>query len=149
MWLRLFCLLMAQSNPIVLFDGVCNMCSTAVRWIIARDKRAVFRFASLQSEAGRSALAAAGAPKDLPDSVILIQDGRVLSCSDAAIGIGALLGFPWSLARIGLVLPRFVRDGAYRWVARNRYRWFGKQETCMVPTAALRGRFLDGKRPPE
>ncbi len=142
----IICLPMVQTNPIVLFDGVCNMCSAGVGWMIARDKREVFRFASLQSEAGRAALVAAGAPKDLPDSVILIHDGRVLSCSDAAIGIGVLLGFPWSLARVGMVLPRFVRDGAYRWVARNRYRWFGKQEACMVPTAALRGRFLDGKR---
>ena len=134
---------MPQSNPIILFDGVCNLCSTVVLWIIARDTRAVFRFASLQSDAGRAALAAAGGPKKLPDSVVLIQDGRVLTCSDAAIGIAAELGFPWSLARAGLVVPRGVRDVVYRWIARNRYRWFGKQETCMVPTAALRERFLD------
>lgn len=133
---------MSQSNPIILFDGVCNLCSTVVRWVIARDKRAVFRFASLQSDAGRAALAAAGGP-ELPDSVVLIQSGRVLVSSDAAIGIAAGLGFPWSLARAGLVVPRGVRDVMYRWVARNRYRWFGKQETCMVPTAALRERFLD------
>lgn len=132
-----------EEHALVLFDGVCNLCSASVRWIVARDRAERFRFAALQSDAAREALAAARAPAELPDSVVLVADGRVLVRSDAAIGIARRLGFPWSLAAAALVLPRFVRDGIYGWIARNRYRWFGKQDACMVPTPALRARFLD------
>lgn len=132
-----------DAHALVLFDGVCNLCNASVRWILARDREQRFRFAALQSDAAREALAAAHAPPELPDSVVLVAQGRVYVRSDAAIGIARRLGFPWSLAAAALVLPRFARDALYGWIARNRYRWFGKQDACMVPTPALRARFLD------
>jgi len=131
-----------SAHPVVLFDGVCNFCSAGVRWIVARDRRAHFRFASLQSRAAQLAIAAAGVRAPLPDSVILIDGDRVLMRSAAAIGIAKKLGFPWSLAAMAMIVPGGIRDGLYAWVARNRYRWFGRQESCMLPTAGLAARFL-------
>ena len=137
---------MATSHPfsaIVLFDGVCNLCNGAVAFIIARDRRAQFGFASLQSDAGRRLLRELSGDDALPDTFVLVEDGRMFTQSTAALRIARRLGFPWSLAALLTVLPRAIRDGAYRLVARNRYRWFGKRETCMMPTADLRRRFLE------
>lgn len=133
----------STAAPLVLFDGQCNLCSGAVRWIVARDRRARFRFASLQSRAALRALEAAGARGALPDSVVLIHGGAVKTRSDAALAIARELGAPWSCAAAARVLPRGVRDGLYDWIARKRYAWFGRRESCMVPTAQLRERFLD------
>jgi predicted DCC family thiol-disulfide oxidoreductase YuxK len=145
----------ASGGPaLVLFDGVCNVCNGSVRWIIARDRREAprFRFASLQSRAGREAIAGAGRDlAALPDSLVLIEydrgggpgTPRVSTRSDAVIRIARRLGLPWSAAVAALALPRPVRDALYSWVARNRYRWFGKREACMVPTPELRARFAD------
>jgi len=137
---------LATSHPfsaIVLFDGVCNLCNGAVAFIIARDRRAQFGFASLQSDAGRRLLRELSGDDALPDTFVLVEDGRMFTQSTAALRIARRLGFPWSLAALLTVLPRAIRDGAYRLVARNRYRWFGKRETCMMPTADLRRRFLE------
>lgn len=138
----------------VLFDGVCNLCNASVGWIIRRDRRGVFRFASLQSEFARRALAeaagrpgAGGSPPPLPDSIVLLTGGRVLTRSSAVIGIARRLGMPWSMAAVGLVMPRPIRDAIYAFIARRRYRWFGKREACAVPTPALRARFLDASPP--
>lgn len=144
--------------PVVLFDGVCNLCNGSVQWIIRRDRRGRFRFAALQSEAGRSLLrraaeAAAGgdgpegralrlAAAPEPETIVLIADGRVMTHSGAVLGIARRMGLPWSLCAAGLVIPRPLRDAIYRGVARRRYRWFGRTEACMVPTPALRARFL-------
>jgi predicted DCC family thiol-disulfide oxidoreductase YuxK len=119
-----------------------------VQWVIKRDRRKRFRFASLQSEGARRALAEAGAPEALPDSVVLIDKRGVHTRSAAALRVAMAIGFPYLLLAIFLVVPRFVRDGIYSWVARNRYRWFGKRDTCMVPTEELTSRFLDGGEPP-
>src|SRR5438046_418783 len=105
-----------SAPSVILFDGVCNLCNAAVRWVLERDRRGRFRFASLQSRAGRDALAAANAPGDLPDSIVLIDDGRVLVRSDAVIAIASGLGLPWSVARAWGILPRGLRDGLYGWV---------------------------------
>jgi predicted DCC family thiol-disulfide oxidoreductase YuxK len=133
--------------PLILFDGHCNLCNGAVQWLIRRDRRNLLRFASLQSDAGRAAVAATGRTEALPDSLVLIDANggtpRLRLRSDAAIGIARLLGFPWSLAVVGLIMPRVLRDALYNFIARNRYRWFGKRDTCMLPTPALRARFLD------
>ena len=128
----------------LLFDGVCNLCSASVRFVIAHDRRERFQFASLQSDAGKELMRAHGVatPEGDPSSMILIDGGRVYQRSDAALGIAKRLGFPWSLALIAYVVPRFVRDALYDFVARHRYRWFGKKDACMVPTPELRARFL-------
>src|SRR5437879_6320810 len=134
--------------PLILFDGVCNLCNASVAWVIERDRRGVFRFASLQSAAAQAALAAANSPTTLPDSMVLIHEEGVHTQSDAVIRIGSRLGFPWKLARLGYLLPRPVRDWAYNAIARNRYRWFGRRESCLVPTPELRTRFVDADEPP-
>jgi len=137
-----------QPNPLVLFDGLCNLCSASVQWIIAREPKALHRFASLQSEPARRALQQANAPAPLPDSIILIDAQGIHTKSTAALRIARRLGFPWSLAALALVLPRFLRDPLYDIIAVRRYRWFGKRDACMIPTPALRQRFLDADEPP-
>ncbi len=129
--------------PLILFDGVCNLCNASVQWVIRHDRRGAFRFASLQSRAGRQALEKFGAGGMLPDSVVLIDATGVHISSDAVIGIATRLGLPWNFIGAARIVPRVIRDGMYGWVARNRYRWFGRQNACMVPTPELRERFLD------
>lgn len=129
--------------PLVLFDGFCNLCHGAVRWIIAHDRKAVFRFASLQSAAGRDALERSGATGVTADSVVLIdQDGAHLR-SEAVLRVARRIGWPWSLIVIGRAVPRSGRDWLYRVIATRRYRWFGRQERCPVPPEAIAARFLD------
>jgi predicted DCC family thiol-disulfide oxidoreductase YuxK len=138
----------APAGPLILFDGVCNLCNAAVQWVIERDRRGVFRFGALQSEAGRAALRGAGTAQDLPDSIALIDGAGTHTRSDAALRIARNLGFPWSLAALARAVPRPLRDAVYSWVARHRYRWFGRRDSCMVPTPELAARFVDaGERP--
>jgi len=131
---------------IILFDGVCNFCSAFVRFVIARDPHATCRFAALQSEAARAACARVGyelPASATPSTIVVIQDGRALERSDAVLAIAQRVRFPWSVLGVFRVLPRGLRDALYRFVARNRYRWFGRTDACMVPTPELRERFLD------
>ena len=126
----------------MLFDGVCNLCNASVRFIIDRDPRARFHFAALGSEAARSLLAAAGASGPLPDSIALVENGKVYTRSLAALRIARRLRFPWPVLWALVAVPRPVRDALYDWIARNRYRWFGRREECLLPTPELRARFL-------
>ncbi len=131
---------------VVLFDGVCNLCDGLVQFIIRHDPAGRFRFAALQSAAGQALLAAHGLPPLAaghdPSSVLLVSGGRVYSHSAAVLRIARELGWPWRLAVVGSLVPRAWRDALYRYVARHRYRWFGRQESCTLPTPALRQRFL-------
>jgi predicted DCC family thiol-disulfide oxidoreductase YuxK len=131
-------------GPILLFDGVCNLCNAVVRFVVARDRAGVFRFAALQSEVGARLLAEHGVevPEGDPDSVVLIECGRAYVESTAALRAARYLAFPWFLLWPGLLVPRPIRDAIYRWIARNRYRWFGRRDQCMVPTPELRAKFL-------
>lgn len=132
-----------RAAPVLLFDGVCNLCNGAVAFVIRRDARARFRFAPLQSPAADALLASLGVSRaGLPDSFVLVEDGRVHLRSTAALRVARGLRFPWPLLGVLLVVPRFLRDPLYDFVARNRYRWFGKRDECMVPTAELQARFL-------
>jgi predicted DCC family thiol-disulfide oxidoreductase YuxK len=132
-------------EPVVLFDGVCHLCHGAVRFIVRRDAHEVFRFASLQSDIGQT-LAARHGVGDLAhrvNTVVLLEDGQAYFKSSAILRIARRLRFPWWLAYwLGRLLPRPVRDALYDWVAQHRYRWFGKSEECLLPTAALRARLL-------
>lgn len=129
-------------HPVILFDGVCNLCNGLVRFIIRRDPKGRYRFASLQSDAGRTLLAAHGlADLDL-DSMALIENGRAHVRSDAALRVFRSLSGLWPVFSIGLILPRFIRDAAYEFIAKRRYRWFGKRDQCMVPTPEQAARFL-------
>jgi predicted DCC family thiol-disulfide oxidoreductase YuxK len=126
-------------NPVVLFDGVCNLCNATVRFILVRDRTGRFRFASLQSEAARRLLG--GDPP--AESMILLEEGKSYTRSTAALRIARGLRFPWPILYAFMAVPAPIRDLIYNWVARHRYRWFGKRETCMVPTAEFRERFIE------
>ena len=132
----------SPDGPILLFDGVCNLCHGIVQWVIAHDTGAHFRFASLQSEAGRALLAAHGLPPDAMDTVVLVVGNAHWQKSSAALEVLRRLGGAWALAAPLRFLPRALRDVAYDWIARNRYGWFGKQAECWLPTPELRARFL-------
>ena len=133
---------------IILFDGVCNLCHGFVQFIIRHDPAGRFQFAALQSETGRALLTARGLPLPPPgvdpDSVLLLDtNGRLYSHATAVLRIARRLGGGWAvLAAPGWLLPVPVRDALYRFVARHRYRWFGRQNECWLPTPALKSRFL-------
>jgi predicted DCC family thiol-disulfide oxidoreductase YuxK len=132
----------AGSTHIVLFDGVCNLCNGSVSFIIARDPAARFRFMPLQSK-GAGALLADHVLKDgFPNSVALIEHETLYTRSTAALRIVRRLRFPWPLLYALIVVPRGVRDTVYDKIAHHRYAWFGKRESCMLPTPELRSRFL-------
>jgi predicted DCC family thiol-disulfide oxidoreductase YuxK len=126
---------------VLLFDGVCTLCNGFVRFVIERDPAGRFRFAPLQSDAAGRLLG--NAPQPRPDSLVLVEDGRVFTRSTAALRVARGLRFPWPLAYVFVAVPRPLRDWVYDAVARNRYRWFGRREVCMVPPPELRSRFLD------
>jgi predicted DCC family thiol-disulfide oxidoreductase YuxK len=128
---------------VVLFDGVCNLCAGIVRFVIARDPKAHFQFAALTSDSASRALQSARVSGPLPDSLVVIDEGRIFTRSDAALRIARELRFPWPLVCALIVIPRPIRDWAYDLIARHRYRWFGRQDACMVPTPAIRARFLE------
>ncbi len=132
----------ASSSPVLLFDGVCNLCNGYVQWLIRHDPKGVFRYASLQSDAGRTLLAQAGLPTDQMDTVVLLDQGRTYTRADVALRITGQLGGLWPLLGVLRMVPRPLRNAIYDWVARNRYRWFGKRESCMMPTPELKSRFL-------
>ena len=128
---------------VILFDGVCNLCNGFVQFVIARDPRAQFAFASLQSKAAARLLSKRPRwTESTPDSIVLIDGGTVYRESSAVLRIARGLGFPWALAYAAMAVPPPLRDWVYRWVARHRYRWFGRREVCMIPTPELRARFL-------
>lgn len=135
---------MDPKAPVILFDGHCNLCNVAVDFVLRREAVPEVRFASLQSEAGRALLAAHGvaAPDGDPDTIVLVDDGAVWTHSDAALRMARRLRLPWRALGWLTWVPRALRDGVYRWVARNRYRWFGRSETCRVATPAEKARFL-------
>lgn len=143
----------AEAPPLlVLFDGVCNLCNGSVQFMIDRDPSAHLKFAALQSKGAREVLTRALGearaeeilPKegDDPGSVLLLERGVLHDRSSAALRIARHLSFPYSALFVFLIVPRPLRDLVYRFIARNRYRWFGKSETCRVPTPELRARFL-------
>jgi predicted DCC family thiol-disulfide oxidoreductase YuxK len=131
-----------SSGHVVLFDGVCNLCNGWVRFVVRRDRRRRFCFASLQSTFGAEVLRRHGLPNDYLGSILFLENGVLFAKSDAVLRIARGLRWPWPLLSIFLVVPRSVRDVVYDWVARNRYRWFGKRETCMLPSTEDAGRFL-------
>lgn len=133
---------LVNGQRIILFDGVCNLCNGSVVFILQWERRPKFKFASIQSETGKQLLAGYGLPPDYAEAVLLIDDGKLYSASTAALKIGQSLRFPWSLLSFaGFLVPRFLRNWVYYQVAKHRYRWFGKQDVCMVPAPELQSRF--------
>lgn len=131
----------AAEGPILLFDGECNLCAASVRFVIARDPARRVRFASLQSEFARHrpGLSAEGDP----ESLVLLEGDRVRFRSTAVLRLCGYLGGAWPLLRVFLLVPGPLRDLAYRWIARNRYRWFGRRDACWLPGPESEGRFVE------
>lgn len=131
----------ALESDIILFDGVCNLCNASVQWIIRHDKKDRFRFASLQSETGKYWTEKYNLSEDIK-SVVLISNGRAFTKSSAALRIAGKCSGLWKLWYAGLIVPPFIRDGIYQWIARNRYKWFGKNESCWLPDKSLIKKFI-------
>lgn len=136
--------LLPPYGAIVLFDGVCNLCSSSVQFIIERDPQQYFRFAALQSDVGQQLLTQAGLSATKLNTIVLVEQQQAYTHSTAALRIAQQLsGGAWRyLGRLGMYLPQPLRDLLYNWVARNRYRWFGKQQSCWLPSKALSARFI-------
>jgi predicted DCC family thiol-disulfide oxidoreductase YuxK len=132
-----------NNTYIVLFDGECNLCNGAVAFIIRRDPKAIFKFAPLQSDAGRALLHTEPKPADLQDTIVLIENGHAYTRSTAALRIAKRLYRLWPVLYVFIIVPRPIRNYIYNWIARNRYAWFGRKESCMIPTPELKKRFLD------
>src|SRR5258706_3906277 len=134
---------MTSSPPVVLFDGVCNLCNGAVQFIIKRDKKKQFRFASMQGKAGHELLQKFDLPANDFNSFILFEDNKVYTRSTAALRIAKYMGGGWKLLYGLMIIPRFIRNAVYNVIAKNRYKWFGKKDECMIPAPELKDRFLD------
>jgi predicted DCC family thiol-disulfide oxidoreductase YuxK len=126
-------------HGLILFDGVCNLCSNSVQLIIKNDRKDYFRFASLQSDLG---VALKKQYNITTDSIVLVEDGKVYTQSSAALMIARRLKGSYPLLYGFMILPRMIRNTVYAWIARNRYRWFGKKEACWIPTPELKNKFI-------
>jgi len=130
-------------HSIILFDGVCNLCKGAVQFVIKRDNKNQFLFASLQSEEGKQILESHNFRLKKINSFLLVENGSVYERSTAALKvIKKLTGF-WPVLYIFIIVPKFIRDSVYNWIAKNRYQWFGRKDECMVPTPELKAKFLN------
>ncbi|MET0392273.1 MAG: thiol-disulfide oxidoreductase DCC family protein [Chitinophagaceae bacterium] len=135
---------MTPASPVILFDGVCNLCNNTVQFILKRDKKKQFLFGSLQGKAGQQLLRQFNLPTADFNSFVLAEGDRFYTRSTAVLRMLKRLGGGWSLLYGFIVVPKFIRDGIYNWVARNRYKWYGRRDECMIPTPELKARFLDG-----
>lgn len=133
---------MQGTNPIVLFDAKCVLCSANAQFILTHDRARRFRLAAMQGEVGTALFRQHGMDPEDPDSILLIEGDTVLCDSDAVLGIYTRLGWPWRIAGLAKILPRALRDPVYRLIARNRYRIFGRRETCWLPRPEDRDRML-------
>ena len=131
-----------HTGPILLFDGVCNLCNASINFIIDHDLKKQFKFAALQSEFGQEQLKKHSIDSQKTDSLVLLIGEKYYVRSAAALRVGIRLKFPLPLLGIFLIVPPFMRDPVYNYIARNRYRWFGKSETCRIPTPELKNRFI-------
>lgn len=132
-----------MGKPVIVFDGVCALCSRWVRFLLRFDARGRYRFAAMQGSHGRALLEAHGLDPDDPTSFLLLEDGRAWTDTEAILRVLTGLGGAWRLVRVLRWLPRGLRDRVYRVLARNRYRWFGRHDACFLPTPEQAARFLD------
>lgn len=131
-----------QQSAIILFDGVCNFCNSAVNFVIRHDKKSIIKFAALQSDQGNELLKQHRLSTKEFDSFIFIENGKVYTKSTAALKVCRCLNNLWPAFYGFIIVPRFIRDGIYSFIAAHRYKWFGKKEVCMIPTPEIRERFL-------
>ena len=131
-----------KENPIVFFDGVCNFCVYWVNFSIKRDRRKKLRFAPMQGETAKNLFPQYGLLVSAQESVVLIEGGKTYRDSSAALRIAKHLSGGWKLFYGLIIIPKFIRDAVYQWIGKNRYKWYGMKNECMVPTDDLRERFL-------
>jgi predicted DCC family thiol-disulfide oxidoreductase YuxK len=131
------------NEPILLFDGVCNLCSSSVQFVLTHNKKENVKFASLQSEFASNALSNSNLPANYLNSLVLLENGKTYVKSDAALRLAKHLNGLWKLAGVLQIVPTFIRNPIYDWIANNRYRWYGKKEVCWIPEPKWKARFLD------
>lgn len=131
-----------KDRPVILYDGICNLCNSSVRFILKHDTREKFLFSSLQSDASKKLLLHLNYKIIEMNSILLVENGQIHEKSDAVLKIASELSFPWNLAAAFRILPRKVRDSIYDFVARNRYRWFGKKDSCVYIVNTYENRFI-------
>ncbi len=132
-----------SAEKVILFDGVCNLCNGAINFILKHDPKAQFKFASLQGTTGQKLLAQHDINPKETDSIVLIEPKRVSVKSSAALRIAKYLSKGYPLLYGFMIVPGFIRNAVYDFIAANRYKWFGKKDSCMIPTPELKSRFLD------
>jgi len=132
-----------SNKPVVLFDGVCNLCNSSVQFIIRHDANAKLKFASLQSDYGAGQMKRFNLPPSALNSVLLVMNDTLFQKSNAALEIARMLDGMWPLLYVFKIVPLIIRDRVYDWIAVNRYHWFGKKEACMIPAPELKARFAD------
>lgn len=132
-----------KNKQLILFDGVCNLCDASVQYVIKHDKNDLFRYTTLQGEVGQAIIKTYGVDTDKMDSILLYSPENGISYkSTAALKIASKLGFPRHLMVVFLIVPAFIRNWVYDFIAQNRYKWYGKKEECMIPTKELKSKFL-------
>lgn len=131
-----------NQQPIILFDGVCNFCNSAVNFVLKKNSKNNILFTPMQSEAGQKLLQHYNLPVDDMQSFVFIDEGKVNKQSTAALKVCRHLRGLWPLCYGFIIVPKFIRDGVYNWIAKNRYKWFGMKQSCMIPTPDVKARFL-------
>ncbi|MCK0123942.1 thiol-disulfide oxidoreductase DCC family protein [Gelidibacter sp. F2691] len=132
-----------KNKQLILFDGVCNLCNTSVQYVIKNDQHDVFRYAALQSAVGQKILEQFKIDRNETDSILLYSEANGITYkSTAALKIASKLGFPRNLLAIFLIVPAFIRNWVYDYIAKNRYKWYGQKDECMIPTPELKSKFL-------
>tara|TARA_R110002110_G_scaffold165869_1_gene366185 strand:+ start:67 stop:483 length:417 start_codon:yes stop_codon:yes gene_type:complete len=133
-----------KDKKLILFDGVCNLCNSSVQYVIKHDKNNVFLFTALQSEVGQNIVKHYNIDTSRVDSILLYTPGKGIQYkSTAALKVASQLGFPINLLTIFLIVPKVIRNWVYDFIAKNRYKWFGKKDACMIPTPELKSKFLE------
>ncbi|MFT4968566.1 MAG: putative DCC family thiol-disulfide oxidoreductase YuxK [Chitinophagales bacterium] len=131
-----------KNSVVIIFDGVCNLCNSSVQMVLKYDKNAYFSFASLQGEYGQNLLKQKNLDAQNYDSFLLLENGQLYTQSSAALRVARKLGFPFILLYPFVLVPKFIRDLVYNFIANNRYRWFGKRDSCMIPQPEFKERFI-------
>jgi predicted DCC family thiol-disulfide oxidoreductase YuxK len=131
-----------SAKAVILFDGVCNLCNASVQFVLLRDKKDYFQFASLQSDYGQQLLQKHNLPTQNFDSFVLVENNVVYSQSTAALRVAKYLSGAWKLMYAFIIVPSFLRNIVYNFIGKNRYKWFGKQEECMMPKPEWKQKFL-------
>lgn len=132
-----------NSNPVILFDGVCNLCNSSVQFVIKHDPKKKFRFASIQGDYGQQVLKKFHLPPDSLNSFILLEDNQIYTHSTGALKVAKQLSGAWPMLYAFIIIPPFIRNAVYQFIAKNRYKWFGKKETCAIPSPELKALFYN------